>query len=174
MISTINAYNVFTQVYVMTQGSQAAPGAPLRVLGEPESSYRANVTELLDWVGLGERMGHRPTQLSGGQQQRVAIARALAVEPKILILDEPTSALDVSVQAQILNLLRELQSQLGLSLLFITHNMSVVAYLADHVAVMQNGRIVEQGDTKQVLERPQHDYTRTLLSAVPAHPSRRH
>ncbi|HRH30062.1 MAG TPA: ABC transporter ATP-binding protein, partial [Aquabacterium sp.] len=102
------------------------------------------------------------------------IARALAVEPQVLVCDEPTSALDVSVQAQILNLLRELQVQLGLGLLFITHNMGVVAYLADHVAVMQGGRIVEQGPANQVLGQPQHNYTRTLLAAVPAHPTRGH
>ncbi|MDX9842682.1 MAG: ABC transporter ATP-binding protein [Aquabacterium sp.] len=133
------------------------------------------VVELVERVGLrSDALQRFPHEFSGGQRQRLAIARALAVEPQVLVCDEPTSALDVSVQAQILNLLRELQSQLGLSLLFITHNMSVVAYLADQVAVMQSGRIVEQGDTQQVLERPQHAYTRTLLSAVPAHPSHRH
>ncbi|MFW9616947.1 MAG: ABC transporter ATP-binding protein, partial [Aquabacterium sp.] len=95
---------------------------------------------------------------------------ALAVEPQVLVCDEPTSALDVSVQAQILNLLRELQSELGLGLLFITHNMGVVGYLADRVAVMQQGQIVEEGSCEQVLSQPAHAYTQTLLAAVPKRP----
>ncbi|MBI2733727.1 MAG: ABC transporter ATP-binding protein [Aquabacterium sp.] len=131
----------------------------------------ARVRELIERVGLRSDALHRfPHEFSGGQRQRLAIARALAVEPRVLVCDEPTSALDVSVQAQILNLLRELQEQLGLGMLFITHNMGVVAYLADHVAVMQQGRVVEQGVAQAVFETPQHDYTRTLLAAVPRRP----
>ncbi len=131
----------------------------------------ARVGELIERVGLrADALNRFPHEFSGGQRQRLAIARALAVEPRVLVCDEPTSALDVSVQAQILNLLRELQQQLGLGLLFITHNMGVVAYLADHVAVMQQGKVVEQGEAQAVLEAPQHDYTRTLLAAVPRRP----
>ncbi len=131
----------------------------------------ARVRELVERVGLrSDALQRFPHEFSGGQRQRLAIARALAVEPRVLVCDEPTSALDVSVQAQILNLLRELQQQLGLGMLFITHNMGVVAYLADHVAVMQQGKVVEQGEAQAVLEAPQHDYTRTLLAAVPRRP----
>jgi peptide/nickel transport system ATP-binding protein len=131
----------------------------------------ARVRDLIERVGLrNDALSRFPHEFSGGQRQRLAIARALAVEPRVLVCDEPTSALDVSVQAQILNLLRELQQQLGLGLLFITHNMGVVAYLADQIAVMQQGRIVEQGPADQVLGKPQNGYTRTLLAAVPKRP----
>ncbi len=126
------------------------------------------VTELLEMVGLSEDMRHRyPHEFSGGQRQRICIARALAVNPKLIVCDEPTSALDVSVQAQILNLLKELQAKLGLAYLFITHDISVVAYLADQIAVMYLGRIVERGAVEEVLTSPKHPYTKALLSAVP-------
>jgi peptide/nickel transport system ATP-binding protein len=126
------------------------------------------VDALLQRVGLPPETKWRyPHEFSGGQRQRIAIARTLAVNPRLLICDEPTSALDVSVQAQILNLLKELQHSLGLAYLFITHNISVVEYIADEVAVMYLGRIVEQGSVSEVLENPKHPYTRALLSAVP-------
>ncbi len=129
---------------------------------------RAMLSELIEQVGLRpEALERYPHEFSGGQRQRIAIARALAVQPSLIVCDEPTSALDVSVQAQILNLLAELQRDLGVSYLFITHNIGVVEYIADHVAVMQAGRIVEQGDCDAVLRHPQHEYTRTLLAAVP-------
>ncbi len=136
---------------------------------ELDASQRlARLTTLLDQVGIRAEALHRyPHEFSGGQRQRLAIARALAVEPSLVVCDEPTSALDVSVQAQILNLLKQLQRDLGIAYLFITHNIGVVEYLADDVAVMTKGRIVEQGTAEQVLRSPRHDYTRTLLAAVP-------
>ena len=129
---------------------------------------RADLKVLMDQVGLrSDALDRYPHEFSGGQRQRIAIARALAVKPKLIVCDEPTSALDVSVQAQILNLLRELQDTLGVSYLFVTHNIGVVAYLADKVAVMHSGKIVEMGDASQILNNPQDDYTKSLLSAVP-------
>jgi peptide/nickel transport system ATP-binding protein len=129
---------------------------------------RDKLERLVDQVGLRrDALARYPHEFSGGQRQRIAIARALAVEPKLIVCDEPTSALDVSVQAQILNLLRELQRELGVSYLFITHNIGVVEYIADHIAVMQRGRIEETGTSDAVLSRPRSDYTRTLLAAVP-------
>ncbi len=126
------------------------------------------VGKLLEQVGLAAEMaGRYPHEFSGGQRQRIAIARALAVNPRLLICDEPTSALDVSVQAQILNLLKQLQEQRGLAYLFITHNIAVVDYLADEVAVMYLGRIVERGTADDVLRDAQHPYTQALLAAVP-------
>jgi peptide/nickel transport system ATP-binding protein len=132
------------------------------------AARRARLERLTDQVGLRpEALERFPHEFSGGQRQRIAIARALAVQPKLIVCDEPTSALDVSVQAQILNLLEELQRELGLAYLFITHNIGVVEYIADDVAVMQAGSIVEQGPSEAVLQRPKHEYTRTLLAAVP-------
>ena len=129
---------------------------------------RSRILAITEQVGLRpEALQRWPHEFSGGQRQRIAIARALAVQPRLIVCDEPTSALDVSVQAQILNLLRELQRELGVSFLFITHNIAVVEYIADQVAVMRAGRIVEQGSCDDVLNRPADDYTRSLLAAVP-------
>ena len=137
--------------------------------GEPERDER--VAHLLRQVGLEPESARRyPHEFSGGQRQRICIARALAVEPRLLICDEPTSALDLGVQAQILDLLRDLQAELGLAYLFITHNLAVVEYLADEVMVMLQGRVVEQGATERVLTDPAHEYTRRLLAAVPQVP----
>jgi peptide/nickel transport system ATP-binding protein len=137
-------------------------------VGGDRKARAARVDSILAQVGLGAEMKYRyPHEFSGGQRQRIAIARALAVEPRLIVCDEPTSALDVSVQAQILNLLRDLQSRLCIAYLFITHNMSVVEFLADEVAVMYLGKIVEQGSADEVLRRPQNAYTRSLLAAVP-------
>ena len=132
------------------------------------AARRARVAALLDKVGLSAAALTRyPHEFSGGQRQRLAIARALAVEPRLIVADEPTSALDVSVQAQILNLLSDLQAELGVAYLFITHNFGVVEYLAHDIAVMQGGKLVEYGPARQVLEQPQHAYTQALLRAVP-------
>jgi peptide/nickel transport system ATP-binding protein len=129
---------------------------------------RERIEKLTDQVGLRrDALLRYPHEFSGGQRQRIAIARALAVQPRLIVCDEPTSALDVSVQAQILNLLRDLQRELGVSYLFITHNIGVVEYIADRIAVMRKGEIVEQGACHEVLANPQHAYTCTLLAAVP-------
>jgi peptide/nickel transport system ATP-binding protein len=132
------------------------------------SERRRKITELVATVGLHpEAMVRYPHEFSGGQRQRIAIARALAVEPRLIVCDEPTSALDVSVQAQILNLLARLQAERGLAYLFITHNFSVVEFLAQDVAVMNAGRIVEYGPAQEVTERPRDGYTKALLASVP-------
>ncbi len=137
-------------------------------IGSGSGVRQAHIDTLLDQVGLARNSKWRyPHEFSGGQRQRIAIARALAVSPQILICDEPTSALDVSVQAQILNLLRSLQQEFNLSYLFITHNLAVVEYLAHEVCVMYLGRIVERGTSEEVLRTPKHPYTQALLSAVP-------
>jgi len=145
-----------------------AEGMVAQGVGQNKAERQSLVAALLEQVGLPTDSQHRyPHEFSGGQRQRICIARALAVNPKLIVCDEPTSALDVSVQAQILNLLQELQADLQLSYLFITHNISVVEYLAHEVAVMYLGRIVEQGSVDEVLHSPKHPYTQALLSAVP-------
>ena len=130
-------------------------------------SLNLRIEELLEKVGLGMNFVHRwPREMSGGQHQRVAIARALALDPKVLFLDEPTSALDVSVQAQILNLLTVLQKELGLTYIFVSHDLSVVRYICDHVAIMHRGRIIEIGQTSEIFSGAQHPYTQNLLTSM--------
>lgn len=145
-------------------------GEPLRILQgmKKRRELRRRVLELLETVSMkNEHLDRYPHEFSGGQKQRIVIARALACNPEVIILDEPTSALDVSVQAQILNLLKELQTEFGLSYLFITHDLSVVQHIADKIAVMYLGKFVEGGTIKDVFRNPSHPYTKALLSARP-------
>lgn len=141
---------------------------PMIIHGVPKAEARQKAKEVLEMVKMDRRyLDSYPHQLSGGQLQRIAIARALALNPKIMILDEPTSALDVSVQAQILNLLLDLQEQLGLTYLVITHDLNVIKYISDKIAVMYLGRLVEFGPTSEIAENAKHPYTRGLLDAAP-------
>jgi peptide/nickel transport system ATP-binding protein len=149
---------------------EAIIGEPLREHGlvTDAASLKAHVAELLQSVGLAAQdMSKYPHQFSGGQRQRISIARALATAPEFLVCDEPTSALDVSVQAQVLNIMKELQRERGLTYLFISHNLAVVRHVSDQVGVMYLGRLVELADKHTLFANPRHPYTRMLLDAIP-------
>ena len=151
----------------MTIGRVLMEGLELRNLAT-RREQEAEVSRLLEMVGLRASFRDRyPHEFSGGQRQRIGIARALAVNPKFLVADEPVSALDVSVQAQVLNLLLELQMRLGLTVLFIAHDLAVVRHMSDRIAVMYLGKIVELADSERIYLNPRHPYTRTLLTAIP-------
>jgi ABC-type methionine transport system ATPase subunit len=143
-------------------------GLPLHLRGWSRAKVHERATDLLRLVQLSHRIGHLPEELSGGERQRVAIARALVSNPQLLICDEVTSALDVSVQAAIVDLLAELQRELGLGLLFVTHNLALIRTIAQEVVVMSGGRIVERGPSDTVLFAPQEDYTKRLLADTPS------
>ena len=153
-----------------------------RIVGEPIEVHglasgdelRERVEKLLERCGLWRAAADRyPHEFSGGQRQRIGIARALALNPALIVCDEPTSALDVSIQSQILNLLKDLQDEFQLSYLFISHDMAVIHHICDRIAVMYDGKIVEEGPRDEVIHRPQHPYTKALLSAVPEADPRR-
>ncbi len=157
-----------------TVGASVAEPLEIHGLHRGADARKRRVAELLELVGLGGDFSERfPHQLSGGQRQRVGIARALAVEPDLVVLDEPIASLDVSVQAQVMNLLRRLQRELGLTYVFVAHDLAAVRHVSDRVAVMYRGKLVEVGDRDAVYESPQHEYTKQLLSAVPIPDPRR-
>ena len=152
----------------MTVGEIISEGMVIHKMYKNSDEMREKVYELLELVGLNrEHINRFPHEFSGGQRQRIGIARALALEPEILICDEPISALDVSIQAQVVNLLKDLQKEKGLTMIFIAHDLSMVKYISDRVAVMFRGKIVELGTPDEVYNKPQHIYTKSLISAVP-------
>ena len=152
----------------MTVGDIIAEGMDIHKLYSTKAERQEKIVELLELVGLNREHANRfPHEFSGGQRQRIGVARALAVNPQVLICDEPISALDVSIQAQVINLLKKLQRERGLTLIFIAHDLSMVKYISDRVAVMFRGRIVELGTPEAVYTRPIHTYTKSLISAVP-------
>jgi ABC-type oligopeptide transport system ATPase subunit len=153
----------------MTVRETLTEGMIIHGIGAGATDRDARARALLADVNMPpEALDRYPHEFSGGQRQRVAIARALSVEPTFMVLDEPTSALDVSVQSQVLNLLRKLQREHGLSFLFITHNLAVVEYMADFVCVMKKGRIVERGRVEKIFDAPEHEYTKRLLRSIPS------
>jgi ABC-type oligopeptide transport system ATPase subunit len=160
----------------MTVVEALTEGMKIHGLYGDSKGQRAQAAKLLGQVGLPQTALERyPHEFSGGQRQRIAIARALSVQPAFIVLDEPTSALDVSVQSQVLNLLRQLQRDNGLTYLFVTHNLAVVEYLADEVCVMERGKIVERGPVETIFDHPAQEYTKRLLAAIPVpDPERRH
>ncbi|TQM11361.1 ATP-binding cassette domain-containing protein [Pseudonocardia kunmingensis] len=173
----LRAFRKRAQMVFQDPHSSLDPRVPIAVsVAEPlvvhgigtRGERRERVADLLDGVGIGSHLlGRYPAQLSGGQLQRVAIARALATDPELIVCDEPVSALDVSIQAQVINLLTDLQAERGIAYLFITHDLALVEAFADTVAVMRAGAIVEQAPVDRLFREPEHDYTRTLLDAVP-------
>lgn len=170
-------YNKDIQMIFQDSTSSLNPKKRIRdIIAEPMRNYfdytkneeRDEVIRLLEIVGLNEDAIYRyPHEFSGGQRQRIGVARAVASSPKLIIADEPTSALDISVQAQVLNFMRRIQNEYGLSYLFISHDLSVVKYMADDIAIMHHGRFVERGAKEKIFKNPQHIYTRRLLSAIP-------